>query len=51
MAPKIGLRVLEIPVRRVYPDDGSVPTKCVGFYKNFEALWEMVKTVIGKYDP
>ena len=50
MAPKIGLRVIEIPVKRVYPDDGSVPTKCVGFSKNFEAFWEMVRTVRGFYD-
>jgi hypothetical protein len=50
MAPKIGLRVIEIPVRRVYPDDGTVPTKCVGFAKNFEAFWEMVRTVTGRYD-
>ena len=50
MAPKIGLRVIEIPVKRVYPDDGTVPTKCVGFSKNFEAFWEMVRTVRGFYD-
>ena len=50
MAPKIGLRVIEIPVKRVYPDDGTVPTKCVGFSKNFEAFWEMVRTVRGCYD-
>jgi len=50
MAPKIGLKVVEIPVKRVYPDDGTIPTKCVGFEKNFEAFWEMVRTVNGRYD-
>jgi dolichol-phosphate mannosyltransferase len=50
MAPKIGLRVVEIPVKRVYPDDGTIPTKCMGFSKNFEAFWEMVRTVTGQYD-
>lgn len=50
MAPKLGLRVVEIPVKRVYPDDGTIPTKCVGFAKNFEAFWEMVRTVTGRYD-
>jgi dolichol-phosphate mannosyltransferase len=50
IAPKIGLKVIEIPVKRVYPDDGTVPTKCVGFAKNFEAFWEMVRTVNGLYD-
>jgi len=50
MAPKIRLRVVEIPVQRFYPDDGTIPTKCVGFAKNFEAFWEMVRTVTGRYD-
>ena len=42
--------VIEIPVERVYPDDGTVPTKVVGFKHNFMAFWEMVRTVLGKYD-
>lgn len=50
MAPKLRLRVIEIPVERVYPDDGSIPTKVVGFKHNFMAFWEMVRTVFGKYD-
>ncbi len=29
-APALKLRVVEIPVSRVYPDDGSVPTKVTG---------------------
>jgi dolichol-phosphate mannosyltransferase len=49
-APKLGLKVVEIPVSRVYPDDGSVPTKVIGFKHNFMAFWEMVRTVAGKYD-
>ena len=50
LAPKLGLNVVEIPVERVYPDDGTVPTKVVGFDRHFEALWEMVRVVRGKYD-
>ena len=50
IAPKLGLRVIEIPVERVYPDDGSVPTKVLGFRHNFMAFWEMVRTVNGRYD-
>jgi len=50
-APQLGLRTVEIPTRRVYPDDGSVPTKVVGFKHNFMAFWEMVLTVAGRYDP
>lgn len=50
MAPKLRLKVIEIPVERVYPDNGEVPTKVHGFKANFDALWEMVRTVRGKYD-
>ena len=50
MAPKLGLRVLEIPVERVYPSTGPVPTKVIGFQQNFMAFWEMVRTVRGFYD-
>jgi len=50
MAPKLGLRIVEIPAVRVYPDDGSTPTKVIGFKQNFLAFWEMVLIVRGKYD-
>jgi dolichol-phosphate mannosyltransferase len=50
MAPALRLRVIEIPVARVYPDDGTVPTKVVGFRRNARGLWEMVYTVLGIYD-
>lgn len=49
-APQLGFRVVEIPAERVYPHSGSVPTKVVGFRRNFRALWEMVLTIIGYYD-
>lgn len=50
IAPKLKYRVVEIPVSRVYPDSGQVPTKVIGFRQNFMAFWEMVRTVFGKYD-
>jgi len=50
-APKLKFRTVEIPVERVYPADGPVPTKVVGFRRNFLALWEMILTVFGCYDP
>ena len=50
-APRLGFRVVEIPVSRVYPDDGSVPTKVTGFRRNFQAFWEMLVTVTGGYNP
>ena len=51
MAPKLKLKVVEIPVSRVYPGNKTVPTKVVGFRRNFLVFWEMVLTVRGKYDP
>ena len=51
MAPAFKFRIVEIPVARVYPDDGTVPTKVIGFRHNFEALWEMVLTVFRYYNP
>ena len=50
-APQLGFRTVEIPGERVYPDDGSVPTKVVGFRRNLLALWEMILTLVGRYDP
>jgi hypothetical protein len=29
-APKLGFRTIEVPARRVYPDDGTIPTKIQG---------------------
>lgn len=51
MAPALGFKVVEIPVSRVYPDDGTVPTKVRGLRRNFQALWEMVLTSAGRYRP
>ena len=51
MAPALRFRVVEVPVERVYPDDGSVPTKVVGAHRNWQAFWEMVLTVFRHYRP
>jgi hypothetical protein len=51
MAPSLRFRTIEIPVERVYPDDGTVPTKVVGARRNAQALWEMVLTVFRRYSP
>ena len=51
MAPALGFRVIEIPAERVYPDDGTVPTKVKGLRRNFLALWEMVLTIFRRYNP
>lgn len=51
MAPALRFRVVEIPATRVYPDDGTVPTKVRGIWRNFLAFWEMVLTVCRWYRP
>lgn len=50
-AAKLGFKVKEIPVRRVYPDDGSVPTKINGIRLKFLDLWELMEVVRGRFDP
>jgi len=50
-AAKLGFRVKQIPIRRVYPDDGTIPTKIHGFRPKFTNLWEAMLTVFGTYNP
>lgn len=50
-AGQLGMKVCEVPVARVYPKEGKVPTKIKGFHGNadlLKILWENVK---GKYNP
>jgi dolichol-phosphate mannosyltransferase len=49
-AAKLKMKVKEIPVTRVYPDDGSVPTKITGFRMK-SLIHEMVVCALGGYDP
>lgn len=49
-AAQLRYQVTQIPVSRVYPDDGSVPTKIIGWRLNFLDLWEMIKTAAGCYN-
>jgi glycosyltransferase involved in cell wall biosynthesis len=50
-AAVLGFKVTELPVVRVYPDDGSIPTKIHSFRTKFLIVWEMVLTVLGRYNP
>lgn len=50
-AAKLKMRIKEIPVSRIYPDDGSVPSKLGTFktkWRNFKELW---LTALGVYNP
>jgi len=49
-AAKLGYRAIKIPVSRLYPDDGSVPTKIQGMSVLINVL-EMFKVALGLYDP
>jgi dolichol-phosphate mannosyltransferase len=50
-AAKLGFKVKEIPVTRVYPEDGSVPTKIHGLRLKLVDLLELIAAVSGRYDP
>jgi dolichol-phosphate mannosyltransferase len=50
-ASQLGFRVTEIPTRRVYPNDGSVPTKISSISGNAELLKTLWWTVTRRYHP
>ena len=50
-AAKLKLRVKEIPVTRIYPDNESPPTKLVGFRPKLLNVFEMLCTACGIYNP
>lgn len=50
-APQLKLKVKEVPVRRAYPLDGSVPTKIGGFRGEFKLLRMLFDLWQGKYNP
>jgi dolichol-phosphate mannosyltransferase len=49
--PRLGFRVLEIPVTRFYPDAGPTPTKIKGVHGNFDMLNGLLQSMLGTYDP
>ena len=50
-APRLGLRVEELPVRRVYPSRGHTPTKISGLGSRLHILKLLLLAVAGRYDP
>ncbi|MEG2289464.1 MAG: glycosyltransferase family 2 protein [Clostridium sp.] len=50
-ATQLGMKVIEVPVTRSYPEDGGVPTKISGIKGNLNLLNILFKTLIGKYNP
>jgi len=49
-ADRLGLRTCEVPVARVYPKKGGVPTKISFFSGNFELIRILINNLRGKYD-
>lgn len=50
-APRLGYKTKEIPVKRVYPSDGIVPTKISHFRGNLILLKTLVNLFTGAYNP
>lgn len=50
-ASQLGMKACEIPVYRVYPKDGHVPTKISFFKGNSELLKILFLNFAGKYNP
>lgn len=50
-APQLGLKTKEIPVERVYPAKGKVPTKISFFKGNYTLLKILWETLTKKYNP
>lgn len=50
-AAQLGFRIAEIPVSRVYPSDGTVPTKINSWRTKMTLVRELAATSFGFYDP
>lgn len=51
MAPRLGYRVKELPVTRVYPKTGKIPSKIKGFKTHFHMLGQLFRAALGLYCP
>ena len=50
-ATQLGLKVVEVPVERRYPDEGKVPTKISFFKGNMNLIKILINNLKGKYNP
>ncbi len=50
IAPRLGFRVTEIPVSRVYPKGVSTPTKIVGIRAKWRLLRQFFGVIFGRYN-
>ncbi|MBX9695152.1 MAG: glycosyltransferase family 2 protein [Cyanobacteria bacterium] len=49
-AARLGFKVKDIPVTRVYPEDGSVPTKITSWKHKYQNLRDAVLVACGKHN-
>lgn len=49
--PRLGYKVCEIPVSRVYPESGPTPTKISGLRSRAHVLGLTLSAVLGRYNP
>jgi hypothetical protein len=49
--PRLGFRVKELPVRRVYPNSGPLPSKIGGFSSKLGIVRLLLLAVAGRYSP
>ena len=49
-AARLGYRIKEIPVSRIYPAAGKTPTKISPLRGNLNVLYKLLKTVLGGYN-
>lgn len=49
-ASQLGLKVCEVPVERIYPDNGEVPTKITNISSYWKLLVNLRKIIKGYYD-
>jgi len=49
-APRLGCKTIEVPVKRMYPNKGEIPTKISFFKGNFELLKILLKILFNKFD-
>ena len=50
-AKNIGMNVTEIPVKRIYPKSGDIPTKITGLRGMLQILKQTILSSIGYYNP
>jgi len=50
-AARLGFTVCELPVTRVYPANGHVPTKIQGWRGNWRILSTLMRACLGRYNP